>query len=185
VDRHLVLAAQTLATTDDFAERVAATASAGFTAMGLRPEDYTRAREAGTSDAQLRDIIDDYGVSVDELSVLRNWARSGDSGERSRRSEDVFWAMAEALGGQYMMAVSEVDGTLEEAAERFAGVCDRAAAHGLKVAVEFLPWTSIPDAATAWEIVRLADRRNGGVLVDSWHHFRGARDEAMLQALPP
>jgi len=46
-------------------------------------------------------------------------------------------------------------------------------AHALRVALEFLPWTAIPDAGIAWEIVELAGRANGGVLVDSWHYFRG------------
>ena len=70
-------------------------------------------------------------------------------------------------------------------AERFAALCDRAAGHGLLVAIEFLPWTGIPDARTAWEIVRRSERPNGGLLVDTWHHFRGACDEAQLRAVPP
>jgi sugar phosphate isomerase/epimerase len=73
---------------------------------------------------------------------------------------------------------------LEAAAERFAALCDRAAAHGLQVAIEFLPWTGIPDPKTAWEICRLAGRRNGGLLVDSWHYFHSGADATTLRSVP-
>jgi sugar phosphate isomerase/epimerase len=179
--RQLVLAAQTLATTQDFATRVAASAAAGFTAIGLRPEDYRRARAAGHSDAELARMLDDAGVEVAELSVLRGFSGA----EASVREEAVLMQMADAFGGTYMMAIDEVTESVERTAEHFAALCDRVAGRGLQVALEFLPWTTIPDAATAWEIVRLADRPNGGIIVDSWHHFRGARDEAQLLAIPP
>ena len=51
--------------------------------------------------------------------------------------------------------------------------------------IEFLPWLDIPDAATAWAIAKQAGRANGGVLVDTWHYFRGAADPAQLEAIPP
>jgi sugar phosphate isomerase/epimerase len=54
----------------------------------------------------------------------------------------------------------------------------------LLVALEFLPWSGIPDAAAAWAVVRAADRPNGGINLDAWHHFRGAQDDAMLLAVP-
>jgi sugar phosphate isomerase/epimerase len=73
---------------------------------------------------------------------------------------------------------------VEAAAERFAGLCDRAAAHGLQVAIEFLPWTGIPNPAAAWDICRLAGRRNGGLLVDSWHYFHSGADAATLRKVP-
>ena len=74
---------------------------------------------------------------------------------------------------------------LDAVTERFAGICDRAAEHGVRIGIEFLPFSEIPDAATAWQIVRDADRPNGGLDVDSWHHFRGAADLGQLLAIPP
>jgi sugar phosphate isomerase/epimerase len=52
------------------------------------------------------------------------------------------------------------------------------------VHVEFLPWSRIADVATAWEVVRLADRANAGIAVDAWHWFRGTPDEAALRTVP-
>ena len=90
------------------------------------------------------------------------------SGARSLNAVDVF-------GGAW---------SLDEAATAFAGLCDRAAEHGLLVHLEFLPWSRIPDLATAWEVVRSADRPNGGLMLDAWHYFRSKPDGALLRSIP-
>ena len=66
----------------------------------------------------------------------------------------------------------------------FGALCDRAAAHGLLVGIEWLPYTNIATAADAQAIVEAADRPNGGYCADIWHHRRGANDDSMLRALP-
>src|SRR5262249_24035641 len=40
-------------------------------------------------------------------------------------------------------------------------------------------------AARAGELVRLADRPNGGIVLDDWHWFRGSPVPAMLDGIPP
>ena len=76
------------------------------------------------------------------------------------------------------------DWGVNDAAESFAGLCDRAGEHGLVVHLEFLPWSKIPDVATAWEVVRRAGRANGGIAVDSWHFFRSGADAETLRDVP-
>ena len=39
-----------------------------------------------------------------------------------------------------------------------------------------------PTVATAWEVVRLADRPNAGILLDLWHHRRGGNDDDALRS---
>ena len=53
--------------------RVAAAATAGFTAIGLAVEDYQACRERGLSPATLRQILADSGIVVAELEFLTNW----------------------------------------------------------------------------------------------------------------
>jgi len=53
----------------------------------------------------------------------------------------------------------------------------------LRLGIEFFPGSAIRDAQAAWNIARWAGE-NGGVLVDSWHYFRGAADPEHLRAIP-
>ena len=57
---------------------------------------------------------------------------------------------------------------------------DRAALIGLDVHLEFVPMTVVSDIAIAWDMVRNADRPNGGMLFDTWHFFRGTPDFGVL-----
>ena len=169
--------------------RAAAAAAAGYAGLGILVDDYEAIRSAGRSDAELRAICEDHGIRVTEVEFLYHWACTDERAAFARELEDRCYRAADALGARHLN-MGDVNPPaemppLELAAERFAAICDRAADHGLRVALEFLPWSGIPDAATAWEIVRAADRANGGINLDVWHHFRGAADDDMLRAIPP
>ena len=69
--------------------------------------------------------------------------------------------------------------------EGFAALCDEAAEHGLRVALEFFPFSNVPDLATSWSIVSQADRPNGGLVLDIWHYVRSGRDDDLLARIPP
>jgi sugar phosphate isomerase/epimerase len=171
-----------------FAERVAAAAAAGFSAVGVQVDDYDACRASGLSDADMRRVLADHGICVAEIEFLFDWAHDGDAGARARTLEDRLYALADAFEPRHLnvgdLGFSGALASPDVVAERFAGVCERAGQHGLLVAIEFLPWSPIPDAATAWGLVRRAGQKNGGVLIDAWHHFRGAADDAMLRAIP-
>jgi len=172
-----------------FEARAAAAADAGYAGLGILIDDYDAMRARGRSDADLRAILEDRGIGVPEVEFLYHWACIDEREMFSRALEDRLYRAADAFGAHHLnMGDVNPPGEmppLELAAERFAAICDRAADHGLQVALEFLPWSGIPDAATAWDIVRTAGRPNGGINLDVWHHFRGAADDDMLRAIPP
>lgn len=153
--------------------RIVAAAAAGFDGIGLRAVDRRRAHESGFSDADLRSMLATAGLSVVELDVVNGWGAEGDRLARARRHEGRLLEVAEALGGRTLTAVGDVVGPRDRVAEVFAGLCDRAAEHGLAVGLEYLPWTNVGDLAAALRIVRDAGRPNAGVVIDSWHHFHG------------
>jgi len=170
------------------AERVAAASKAGFSGIGLAIEDYANCRRRGMSDTEMRTILDDHGIRAAELEFLQNWWHEDDRGRRARADEDLFYAAADAFGSRHLnVGCAEPRGALprlEIVADRFAALCDRAARHGLLVAFEFLPWSDVPDAAAAGQLIKLADRQNGGILIDTWHYFRGAADPAQVRSIP-
>jgi sugar phosphate isomerase/epimerase len=171
-----------------FAERVAAAAKAGFAGIGVAIEDYAACRERGMSDAEMRRILDDHGIRAAELEFLQNWWWDDERGRRARAQEELFYAASDAFGARHInVGCAAARGTLpaiEIVAEHFAALCDRAARHGPLVAFEFLPWSDVPDASAAWRLIDLADRKNGGILIDTWHYFRGAADPTQVRSVP-
>ena len=173
---------------------VQAASAGGFQGITLWAEDYQGARDQGLSDAEIRALLADHGLRVGEVDPLAHWLPGSEPGPETPplaaklyelREED-YYRIAEAVGARSINVV-EIFGTnasLDQVAEAFAGVCDRAADHGLIAQLEFLPWSSIPDLATAAAIVRAADRPNGTITLDTWHLFRSGGDSSALSELP-
>jgi sugar phosphate isomerase/epimerase len=135
-------------------------------------------------------LVSEHGLRVAEVEGLFGWAALPEQAEESRSEEATVFAMADVFGADHMITVGPPPGTYgraawDELAERFAGLCDRAADHGLRVALEFVPQlTELEDLASALEIVERADRPNGGICLDAWHFFRGAQQFDVLQTVP-
>jgi sugar phosphate isomerase/epimerase len=191
----LVLCSGTLARGVPFSERLAAASDAGFAAISLWGRDYAAARTEGHSDTDLRSMLADHGLAVGELDPAWWWlpGASDIHIDPAHDAEDVFrfgeqdlFSIADALGARSLNAVDVFGGTWDTdgAAEAFAGLCRRAAEHDLLVHLEWLPWSRIPDLATAAEIVRKADEPNGGLNVDAWHLVRSGTPLSDLAAVP-
>ena len=190
-----VLCSGTLRAGIPFRERLAAARAGGFSGISLWGRDHRVARDEGFSDHDIRLLLADHGLSVAELDPSWWWLPGAsevrvppeldDNGIFGYGERELF-AVARGVGARSLNAIDVFGGTwsLDEAAEAFAGLCDRAADHGLLVHLEFLPWSRIPDLATAWQVVRGADRPNGGIMLDAWHYFRSGSDGALLRSLP-
>jgi sugar phosphate isomerase/epimerase len=187
---HFTLGAET-----PFDERVAAASAAGFDAIGLLFAAYQAELALGRTPAELRRVADDHGVRVAEIEFVYGWTGGPVTDAplvpdvSAADIEAVVHEMADTFGSRHVnvgdIGMSGPMLPRDEVAERFAGICDRAAAHGLLVAYEFLPWTETPTAEATLPIIEAAGRPNGGLLVDTWHLFRGGGSLASLAALPP
>lgn len=156
----LTLAVETV-TTEDLSLRIQVAAAAGFDGLGVRPEDYLAAREQGRSDRELRALLSDNDVTCRELHCVRGWAGSPDARAQARLEEAGCYLVADAIGGDYViLASTELAGDLDDAAESAAGIAARSAEHGLRVALEFMPWLRIADARQAWDVVCRAGARH-------------------------
>ncbi|NQT71224.1 MAG: sugar phosphate isomerase/epimerase [Chloroflexi bacterium] len=177
-----------------FSELVEAAAAGGFRSISIWPHHYQDACAQGLSDQDLKLMLEDHGLSISELDPLMNWLPPAALGldpdspatETLGPGEDFFYQIADALGARHLNVVQAFGPRLETemVVEAFAGVCDRAAQHGLKVSLEFLPWSGIPDIKTAGEIVRQAGRPNGGINLDTWHLHRSGGSVDDLTGLP-
>lgn len=171
-----------------FRERAEAASAAGFAGMTLWAQDWQRALDEGLTAADMRAVLDDNGLRIGELDAVTDWLPRESGAETDSDAvgfavpADVFWDMAEALGARSLNVVEIVGATVDtdRAAEAFAALCDRGAEYGLLVHLEFLPWSGIPDIRAAARIVDLADRPNGGILLDTWHLCRSGGGPADL-----
>lgn len=173
-----------------FEARLEAAVAGGFAGISVFPTDcpdLARARE-------IRALCEERAVRVTALDPFTRWLPDWQPPQRMPGDlmalvgcgEEDFYARAEALGATSMTVLEPFGRTYptEVLVSSFASLCDRAAGSGLRVHLEFTPFSGISDLAFAWQIVAAADRHNGGLVFDTWHYLRGRTDPAVLAALP-
>ena len=171
-------------------ERVTAATAAGYGAVSTSPREADALRGEGVSLADAAARARDQGVPIVVLDAVFSWLRPAEPWPVLAGVNDI--TVDESLRIAEAMRIGSINaialrgsGRSDEAiAEQFAEFCDRAAEAGCRVHLEFAPHSGIPDVGRAWDIVRLADRPNGGLLFDSWHFFRGDADLEALAAVP-
>ena len=191
----LILCSGTLRRPLPLAERLDAASAAGFAAVSLWGRDVAAAEAEGLGYADMRAMLADHGLAVAEMDPAWWWPPGAadirippeiDSEDVFRFGENELFAMAGALGARSINAVDVFGGDWDTdgAADAFAGLCTRAAEHGLLVQLEWLPWSKIPDLATALAVVDRADQPNGGLNIDAWHVVRSGTALDDLRRLP-
>jgi sugar phosphate isomerase/epimerase len=185
----LVLCSGTLLTAN-LRDMVAAAVAGAYSALTLWPQDVSGARAEGMTNSDIRSLLADNGLVIADLDPLLGWTQQAmpRPGEAmiELAHEDEFFAMAEAFGARSLNVAQGFGDRLDldRAAEDLAGVCDRAREHGLLVSVEFLPWSGIPNAEIAYDLVQRTSRENATLMVDTWHWYRGGADLDMLRSIP-
>jgi sugar phosphate isomerase/epimerase len=170
-------------------ERVGAARAAGYQAISMSPREAATLEETGTVLVDAAKRARDAGIGIAVLDAVFSWLRPEDTMALEGTTPvtvDESVRIASAMGAPFINAIALRGEPLPKdvIAERFAAFCDRAAEGGCGVHLEFAPHSAVPDVATAWEIVQLAGRGNGGVLFDSWHFFRGRPDLDALRSIP-
>ena len=188
-----------------FADRLDAAVAGGYSGMSVFPWDCRPPAGVGTRAPLIRRQADAEGVRIVALDPVTTWlpARALTVNEHGASADvraragfvEMFNAytvieavqMASGVGADLITVIEPVGRVVstDRAAEAFASICDVAAAHDLRVQLEFMPFSGIPDLQSAWDIVRQAGRENGGLVLDSWHYFRSRPDHELLASLPP
>ena len=180
----LVLSHFTLARDHPLEDRLTSAAAAGCAGIGLFAGEHRRLIDEGlVTHERLRALLDEHGLVIAEVEALSGWGAHEPSADYLA-FEAFAWEVVDEFAVPYVQAIGPYEGTLDDAARAYGELCDRGAEHGARVGLEFLPFTNVVDAADALAIVERADRPNGGVCVDVWHHARGADDLDLLRALP-
>jgi sugar phosphate isomerase/epimerase len=157
----------------------------GYKSIAIWPADYLQWREQGIPDGQASARLDDAGIAVSQVDCLLMWSLNPGSKRAAAEEADVF-AAAEAFGAHYVSAIGPGDDrfSVDQLAETLAGTCDRGAEHGFDIALEVAPWKGNVDLETAVRLIKATGKSNAGLVIDSWHLFRGATPAAQLAAVP-
>ena len=161
-----------------FADKIEAAAAAGFAGISVY---YRESNDPG----KVRRAVADAGLFFAELDGPVTWLPNWDGPTAPSAAEVV--DRAAALGAR-SFTVLEITGAtppLDIAVEAFGAVCDLAAQAGVLVHIEPFPWSGISDFGFAADIVAGADRSNGGILLDTWHLFRGPSRGALPSRVKP
>jgi len=168
---------------------VEAVVAGGFAGISIWPvHSYGPARAAGMAPIEIRARIDDAGIAVHEVDALIAWVGPDDPGAPyfEESPEPMLFEAAEALGARFVNVLLTGDpaSTLDDCTEAFAGVCDRAAEHGLTATLEFSRRRLVPDLAAACAVTHDSGRANAGVTLDTWHHHWGGAGAGEVFAAP-
>jgi len=173
---------------------IEAAGSAALGAITLTAGMYEASREAGVSDAQLRRRLALNGVKVHAIDPLigplPGTPRPADVPAENRAyfefTEERCYRAAEALEAETINLAHFGGGAVAEQdfVDCLGPLAQRARAHGLRLTLEFLPESAIPDLASAQRIVTAVGAANLGVMLDTWHFARTHGTGEQLRGVP-
>jgi sugar phosphate isomerase/epimerase len=172
-------------------ELVTAMSNADLRVLSYWPAaTYQRARADGWSDRDIRALLDDNGIVVHDADAIVAWVGADDPGGPyfEETTPDQVLESAGAMGARFvnvLLTGRRANVTVDRAAEALAGVCDRVAAHGLGVTVEFATRSAVNDVTTACAVIERCGRSDVGICMDTWaFHFGSTGLDALAPAVP-
>lgn len=156
------------------ARTVDAARAAGFDACGLRP---TEAELAPRHLEELLRRLDDSGLVLLDLEVIR--LRPGAEAADHLRLLDA----AALLGARHVLVVSEHP-ERADTVEAVTHLAHEAAQRGLRLALEFMVFTSVQSLDEALAVIAECGADNLGVLVDALHLQRSGGRPQDLNRIP-
>lgn len=169
-------------------EKLAATAEAGYDGIGLWNHEVSEfVAKGGTLDG-LAKRLKSLGLAVPEMCSAGGGWQYADEATKRKALEEVkprFEMCATLSVGCIIGAAAEGVGELSQAADDFAALCRLAAQFGVRVAFEVIGWRKqLSNMAVGWEVVRRAAQPNGGIMVDTFHFYRGGSTLDLLTPIP-
>jgi 4-hydroxyphenylpyruvate dioxygenase len=177
----------TVSLSGELEEKLQAIAAAGFYGVEIFENDFLT---YNGSPADVGCIARDLGLVITLYQPFRDF-EGMPAGERQRafdRAERKFDVMQQ-MGVGMMLICSNCSpaalGGIDRAADDFAALGERAAQRKIRVGYEALAWGRfINDHRDAWEVVRRANHRNIGVILDSFHSLARGIPSDSIRAIP-
>ncbi|MCA1008682.1 sugar phosphate isomerase/epimerase [Rhodococcus hoagii] len=168
-----------------------AAARHGFPEIAVQPGQFFRAR----ADPDWRRKLEATGVRIGVVDALMGYLPGAPDPARvpaplresySRSAEECLEAAVEL--GARTLNVAHFLGRTDVAVDDMATAADELGAparkSNVRIGLEFIPGTGLPDLDTALRVVESVDSPSVGILFDTWHHIRsgGTPDEVTAAA---
>lgn len=127
---------------------------------------------------RLAALLTRYGLDCTDVGVLR----IGGPIETIDAARALA-ALAQASGARICVTAVDTDPAAESTTALLARCADLFSAVGVRIALEFLPYTPLGTLVEARDLCAAVGWQRCGVLVDSWMFFRGQNSWADLRAL--
>lgn len=171
----------------DYETQLRVSGQAGYPAVGLH---MIRLEEYLYSGHTLDDAIDclkKYQLKAAEVVFMPDWISArGKSRKQVMARAEYICSTMDLLECPILIANTlgerEYDPGLIR--ENFGELCNIASRYGVRIAIEFLPWTSMDTIRKAWDIVRAVDHASGGIALDTFHYFKGRPSTKELYEVP-
>lgn len=185
---------------EDLEEQFRIISEVGYDGIDLMDDDIRHYLKEGHTIQDLANLPKKYNLPVFHVGYLAEWQTQGgvplvcrfertkeDSQEKLIKEMEECFEHCLALSCKYALACGAMgdEGDLEKGAKSFQKLCSVADKYGLKCPYEFIgsakKWNNIK---LAWELVKRADRPNGGILVDTFHLYTGGSTLEDLGKIP-
>jgi len=169
----------------DFKDRVEAAAKAGFKGVGIWHADLDHILES-RSLTEMKQILDDNGITHVELEFLSDWFLEGERKKQSDIQKRKLLGAAEALGAHHIKVGDFYHEKyfMPHVIEAFAALCSDAAEHGTKIGFELMPFAMIDTLKDCLTMIEGAAAPNGGIVFDMWHLAKMGVPWAEVQQVP-
>jgi sugar phosphate isomerase/epimerase len=170
-----------------FKEKLQAAKGAGYGGVGLWADEIERCVHEGSSLGAIADLLRQTGLEAAEICAVAGWMGSqGEARQQAfERARSVF-QLAQGVSCRVVITCAAFGPCpVEEAAGDFRELCRIAAKHNVLCALEFLGGVAqFHDVKSAWEVAEAADQPNGGLVVDTFHFYKGGSTLEQLEAVP-
>src|ERR1700738_1418979 len=167
--------------------KLQAIAAAGFDAVEIFESDFVSFDGSASDVAKM---CRDLGLSICAFQPFRDFEGMPEPQrtQNFRRAERKFDLMHK-LRTDLLLICSNVSpaslGGIDRAAEDLRELGGRASVQGLRIGFEALAWgRHVNDYRDAWEIVRRADHRSIGIILDSFHALAPGFPTNPIQSIP-
>lgn len=166
------------------ADVVTAAAAGGFQSVGLRitgrklSDSYYPIVGHSAAMHEIRRRLDDTGIRLSNISVYHLYPEI-----TLDHLRPVIEATAE-LGAE-IIVVTCMDSDEARWTAFIAACCEQAVKYGIKLALEFVPYSHVKSLEQGYRIVRNAQQPNFGLLIDSLHFARSGGAPGDLLSIDP